>query len=75
MIFVGTISFINYFLEELWLHIRSLGNWTNKLHEYFYDYSKFNHQNAIYRKQNIISNLFRDSRVSSGNPNYRVKTR
>jgi predicted ferric reductase len=28
--------------EELTLHIRSLGNWTNKLYDYFDNFSKFN---------------------------------
>jgi len=27
------------FKDELWLHVRSLGNWTNKLYEYFSDYT------------------------------------
>jgi predicted ferric reductase len=26
--------------DELWLHIRTLGNWTNKLYDYFQDMSK-----------------------------------
>ena len=28
-----------FFKDELWLHVRSLGNWTNKLYEYFSDYA------------------------------------
>ena len=25
--------------DELWLHVRSLGNWTNKLYEHFSEYA------------------------------------
>jgi uncharacterized membrane protein YgaE (UPF0421/DUF939 family) len=41
------------------LHIRSLGNWTNKLHDYFWEYSKFNRQNTIYKTKRRFSNLFK----------------
>jgi hypothetical protein len=37
-----TISSAPEIKGELWLHVRSLGNWTNKLYEYFQDFS--NHQ-------------------------------
>ena len=27
----------NIFVDEIWLHIRKNGDWTDKLHDYFYD--------------------------------------
>ena len=36
MLYYCNILIINYFsLDEIWVHVRSLGNWTNKLNEYF----------------------------------------
>lgn len=32
------------------MHIRSLGNWTNKLYEYFMDFSKFNNNMSFYNQ-------------------------
>ena len=26
--------------DELWVHIRSLGNWTNKLHDFFIEFQR-----------------------------------
>ena len=35
-----TISSAPELKDELWLHIRSLGNWTNKIYDYFQDLSQ-----------------------------------
>ncbi|CAF0745978.1 unnamed protein product [Brachionus calyciflorus] len=43
-----TISSAPELKGELWLHVRSLGNWTNKLYEYFHEFSKFNTDENIY---------------------------
>lgn len=40
-------------IDELWLHVRSLGNWTNKLYDHFYDFSKYNRNNSIYSTHNM----------------------
>ena len=32
-----TISSAPELEDEIWVHVRSLGNWTNKLHDYFID--------------------------------------
>jgi len=47
-----TISSAPELKDELWLHIRSLGNWTNKLYDYFYEMSKSNMHNDY----NLIGN-------------------
>lgn len=43
-----TISSAPELQGELWLHIRSLGNWTNKLYEYFQDFSKYQRNSNLF---------------------------
>jgi len=45
-----TISSAPELKDELWLHVRSLGNWTNKLYEYFSELSET--KNQIYTIEN-----------------------
>ncbi len=35
------------FIEEVWLHVRSAGHWTNKLYEFFDEYKEPNEESAV----------------------------
>lgn len=41
--------------DEIWLHVRSLGNWTNKLNEYFSKFSNFKRKNSIIHPSSVRS--------------------
>lgn len=72
IIFFIFFSFCNFFFlfcskDELWLHVRSLGNWTNKLYEYFQDVSKNQIDQMYYipaRKNGITSETRYERRKS-----------
>lgn len=49
---------IFFFKDEIWLHIRKNGDWTNKLHQYFSDYSKLGYYVPIVRPKRTLKTLF-----------------
>jgi hypothetical protein len=69
-----TISSAPDLKDELWLHIRSLGHWTNKVYEYFSNYSKLeqNYSNPVFKselEEVNSSNSNSNSSSSSNNTN------
>lgn len=50
-------KYINKNLDEIWVHIRSLGNWTNKLNQYFNDY------NIILNKMNKLDDVLKVNNI------------
>ncbi|CAF1087428.1 unnamed protein product [Brachionus calyciflorus] len=53
-----TISSAPELKDELWLHVRSLGNWTNKLYEHFHESSTKSNSESIHsskKNKQIVS--------------------
>ncbi len=44
-------------VDELWLHVRSTGDWTSKLNDYYLNYSKFDSQSDNGNQFSSISKI------------------
>lgn len=61
------INDLNIILDEIWVHIRSLGNWTDKLNEYFSNFNLVLEMNKLYfsNEHDIGINLKNVSRINT----------
>ncbi len=60
-----TISSAPELKDELWLHIRTLGNWTNKLYEFFDEWAQNQRSNSVFNPENFTSETKYERKMSN----------
>lgn len=63
-----TISSAPELKDEIWLHVRSLGNWTKRLHEFFSNFSRMERRRSIFHPSKVRS-IIKSIRNSQQPPN------